>query len=445
MMRLRFAPSPTGYLHAGNIYTALRNFLMARKHNGTFILRIDDTDHQRSKQEFVDGIREDLTWLGITWDMLDFQSHHLSEYAEVAERLRSSGRLYACYETPEDLEVMRKSLLSRGKPPIYNRQALNLTPHDHQRLQEEGRRPHWRFRLNDQAVVWNDCVRGEVRIDTSNISDPILIRENGDPVYLLCTAVDDVRHQITHIFRGEDHVTNTSINIQILEALGADPAQFQFAHFPLISDISGEGFSKRTDSFRIRYLRDQGLQPMAINSVLGLLGTSDSMHPFVEMKDLVDVFDLSQYSKSTAKFSMEDVYLLNKKIVHQLSFESVRDQLKGFPEIDENFWNRVRPNLEKVSDIEHWVRSCLHPLQPQITDKDLLEQGKKALESLPWNDETWAAWIHSLKTTSGKKGKDLFMPIRLALTAEEHGPELKDLFMLMGKDRVLARLSGITA
>lgn len=442
MVRLRFAPSPTGYLHAGNVYTALRNFLMARKHNGEFFLRMDDTDLQRSKQEYVDGIQEDLKWLGLSWDHLDFQSHHLAEYADVAEKLKAAGRLYACYETPEELEIMRKSLLSRGKPPIYNRQALKLTAEDHQRFLGEGKKPHWRFRLSDKVVFWNDLIRGEVRIDTSNISDPILIRESGDPVYLLCTAVDDLRHQITHIFRGEDHVTNTSINIQILEALGAHPEQFHFAHFPLIADISGEGFSKRTDSFRIRTLRDQGLEPMAVNSVLGMIGTADSMHPFVHMQELVQAFDISKYSKATAKFSLDDVALLNKKIVHQLTFADVQNQLKEFPEITEDFWNRVRPNLEKVQDIAHWVKNCLHPIQPQVTDPDLLHKGHALLQNMEWGEETWSQWISKLKDVSGKKGKELFMPIRLALTSEEHGPELKDLFMLIGKERVLARLSG---
>lgn len=445
MVRLRFAPSPTGFLHAGNVYTALRNFLMAKKHNGEFILRMDDTDHVRSKQEFVDGIQEDLSWLGMNWDHLDFQSHHLAEYADVAEKLKASGRLYACYETPEELEIMRKSLLSRGKPPIYNRQALKLTSEDHARLQSEGKKPHWRFFLNEKPVIWDDLIRGEVRIDATNISDPILIRENGDPVYLLCTAVDDLRHKITHIFRGEDHVTNTSINIQILEALDTNPEDFQFAHFPLIADISGEGFSKRTDSFRIRVLRDQGFEPMAINSVLATIGTADAMHHFMDMDTLVQAFDIKKFSKSTAKFGLDDVAILNKKIVHHMSFQQAREKLKSYPEVTEDFWNRVHTNLEKISDIEHWVKSCLYPIQPVITDVPFLFQAKAALENLNWDNDTWSLWLHTIKTSSGKKGRDLFMPIRLALTAEEHGPELKDLFMLIGKERVLARLEGKTA
>lgn len=439
MIRLRFAPSPTGYLHAGNIYTALRNYLMARKSKGQFILRIDDTDHSRSKQEYVDALQEDLLWLGLHWDILDFQSHHMDEYRQAAEKLKSSGRLYACYETPEELQIMRKSLLSRGKPPIYNRQALQLTSADHERLQSEGKMPHWRFKLSDDAVIWNDLIRGEVRIDTTNISDPVLIRENGDPVYLLCTAVDDVRHGITHIFRGEDHVTNTSINIQLLEALGVNPQQFQFAHFPLIADISGEGFSKRNDSFRIRTLREQGFEPMAINSILGTIGTAEAMHPHMSMDTLIQSFDITKFSKSTAKFNLEDVDIINRKIVHQLKFDDVKDRLKEYPQVNEIFWNAVHTNLDRVQDIQHWVKSCLSPIQPIITDKEFLELAANILKETPWTEHVWTEWINKVKEKSGRKGKELFKPIRLALTGEEHGPELKDLFMLIGAERVIAR------
>ncbi|USO01905.1 MAG: glutamate--tRNA ligase [Alphaproteobacteria bacterium] len=443
--RLRFAPSPTGYLHPGNARTALLNYLMVRKHKGTLLLRLDDTDTARSKPEFVDAIKEDLTWLGIQWDDTDCQSAHMADYMATKTTLVSSGHLYPCYETPEELEIMRKTLLARGKPPLYNRRALELSAPEIATYKAEGRIPHWRFKLNRLPVTWEDAVRGTITLDTQHISDPVMIRESGDPTYLLCTAVDDIRHSITHIFRGEDHVTNTAINIQLLEALGADPSAFSFAHFPLISGALGEGFSKRDGSLSLRSLRAEGYEPMAINSVLGTIGTSDAMQVFTDMATLASQFDLSHFGRSTAKFDKANVTLINKKIVHGLSFAEAKKHLVAYPAVDEDFWERTKANLDKISDIKHWVDSCLGTITPCISDSDFLKTAHDLLPPVGWDEETWDTWVMHLKKHTQRKGKDLFMPIRLALTGEEHGPELKNMFLLIGRKKVSERLMGLRA
>ncbi len=445
MVRLRFAPSPTGYLHPGNARTAILNYLMAKKHGGQFLLRLDDTDTARVKPEFIEGIKQDMSWLGLQWDEIDSQSDHRTEYEQVKEKLIASGRLYPCYETTDELEIMRKTLLGRGKPPIYNRQALDISRETLATYKAENRPCHYRFKLDRENVSWEDGVRGLVNVDTHHMSDPVLIRESGDPTYLLCTAVDDIRHAITHIFRGEDHVTNTAVNIQLLKALDNDPEAFTFAHFPLISGAQGEGLSKRDGSLSIRNLRDDGFEPMALNSILGAIGTQNAMQVFDCMDDLVRQFDLGNFGRATAKFDINNVALINKKIVHTMSFESAKPRLKNYPNVDAQFWERTKANLEKVRDISHWVDSCLGTITPIHVDTEFLSIACGLLPENGWDDDTWNTWISALKSHTGRKGKDLFKPIRLALTGEEHGPELKNLFLLIGREKVTKRLKGEAA
>ncbi|HEY8190261.1 MAG TPA: glutamate--tRNA ligase, partial [Micavibrio sp.] len=321
-VRVRFAPSPTGYLHAGNVRAAVVTWLFAKKHNGHFLLRIDDTDLERSKAEYEADIEQSLLWLGLVWDEKARQRDRLNRYAEVIDKLKEAGRLYACYETPEELALKRKTQLSQGLPPLYDRAALALSDEQKRKFESEGRRPHWRFKLNEGAIEWNDLIRGSVKFDSKDISDPVLIREDGSPLYHLCSVIDDIDHEITHVIRGEDHVSNTAMHIQMFEAIGRKPPNF--AHLPLISDAEGGKLSKRLGSLSMRDLREvERLEPMAINSLMARLGSADPIEPFTNIDELAESFDLSKFARSTPKFDVEELMRLNAKILHQMPFDAV--------------------------------------------------------------------------------------------------------------------------
>lgn len=434
-VRLRFAPSPTGYLHVGNVRTALVNYLYARQQGGIFMLRMDDTDAERSTEAFAAAIEEDLRWLGLNWDTSAHQSHRTEAYESAVARLKASGRLYPCYETAQELELRRKVLLSRGLPPVYERTALALSADDKTRLEAEGRRPHWRFLLNRQPVTWQDGVRGNVTFDTATLSDPVLVREDGTLLYTLPSCVDDIDFHITHVFRGEDHVTNTAAQVEIFEALGAAPPHF--AHFALLTGAGGEGLSKRMGSLAIRDLRDQGIEPMAINSLLARIGTSEPIEPFANLAPLVYSFDMGAFGRSAARFDPHELELLNARIVHQLHYSAVADRLPG---VSEALWDAVRANLGKVTDALEWLRIVEGHISPVIEDADYLRQAAELLPPLPWDASSWGEWTAAIKQATGRKGRDLFHPLRLALTGKEQGPEMKLLLPLIGPRRVRERL-----
>lgn len=446
---VRFAPSPTGFIHVGNLRAALLNYLFALKNKGSFILRIDDTDLERSEERFENAIKEDLAWLGLNYSDTFNQSHRFDRYAEAAEHLKSSGRLYPCYETQDELDFLRKRQLSQGNPPIYNRQALNLTDSEKAKFHAEGRKPHWRFKLVEDETSWNDMIRGPVSFHGLFASDPILIREDGIPLYTLPSVVDDMDYGVTHIIRGEDHVTNTAVQIQLLKALkdlpGIKRAQMDYAHFSLIIDASGEGFSKRTGSLSIRSLREEGIEPIAIHSLLAKLGTSQPMEPRHALTDLATELDFSTFSRSTPKFSVEDLHKMNAKYLHSLPFDEIAPRLKAIlPAVTPEFWQVVGGNVDHLSEITYWWEACNGAINSIVEDKEFIW---KALELLPlgnWDEETWSNWTGALKEVTGRKGKELFMPLRLALTGRSHGPEMKQFLPLMKPDIVRQRLTDAT-
>jgi len=437
-VKVRFAPSPTGFMHIGNTRTALFNWLWAKKLGGSFMLRIDDTDKLRSKKEYENVIRDNLHWLGLEWNEEARQSARFDRYNEVTEQLKAAGRIYACYETPEELEFKRKRLMNKGLPPIYDRQALSYTEEDIAKFKAEGRRPHYRFKLLPGEIRWNDIVRGEVKYDASNLSDPIIIREDGSFLYHLPSVIDDVDFKITHIVRGEDHVTNTASQVQMFEALGGQVPVF--AHLPLLTGKEGK-LSKRLGSLGVNELREQGIEAMAISSFLARLGTSDAIEPFYDLESLASALDFSKIGRAQPKFDEEELKHFNTKLVHTMPFKNVADRLG----VSEDFWNIVRANLNTVDDIHNWEQVCNQQVVPVIEDKELTDKAADILPPEPWNEETFSTLMNELKSISGKKGKELFHPIRKALTAQDNGPELKLLLPLIGREKAIKRLRGEAA
>lgn len=446
----RFAPSPTGKLHVGNVRRALDNYLFARHFGGKFMLRMDDTDPERSKKEYAEQIEEDLKWLGISWDFFARQSDRMDKYETAAQKLKDLGRLYPCYETSEELDFKRKRLLSRGLPPVYDRSALQLTGEQKSTYEKEGRVPHWRFLLNPAPIQWNDMIHGPLSFEGQNLSDPILIKSDGLPVYSLASVVDDLEFGITHILRGDDHITNTAIQIQMMEALGGDFSKLHFAHFPLFTDAAGGGLSKRLGSLSISSLREEGFEPMAINSLLARLGSSDPIEPFTSLEPLIQSFDITHFNKAAAKFDPNELEILNAKILHMIPFSEIEERLNslGLHNVSSSFWEAVRGNLSKFSDIQKWHKivfdaSFLPCLSFSEEDKAYIKEAFKLLPSSPWTPDTWKSWTDTLKEKTGRKGKILYMPLRLAITGEEHGPEMKDFLLLIGYDLAHKRLNNI--
>ena len=442
-VKVRFAPSPTGNLHVGNLRTALVNYLFARRAGGHFMLRIDDTDTERSTTEFEASIRADLQWMGMSWDSEDRQSARLDRYDAALKKLADAGRAYPCYETPEELALKRKAQLSAGRPPVYDRAALKLTDDQKAEFEAAGRRPHWRFRLNDTEVSWTDMVRGDVSYHMSSLSDPVLMREDGRVIYTMASVVDDIDHGITHIIRGEDHVTNSAAQIQLFEALGASaPAM---GHVALLAGADGEGLSKRLGSLSIGQLREEGMEAAALASLLARIGTADPVVPLAAMQEIVDGFDLSRFGRATAKFDPAELAQVNARIVQQLDFDAVAERLSGLGvEGGEPFWMAVRDNLSTVVEAGEWWQVCTTPGQPVIEAANVTDA---AAELLPdeVSADIWQGWTKAVAEATGAKGRGLFMPLRLALTGREKGPEIAPLLPFIGRDRILARLRGETA
>ena len=436
---VRFAPSPTGRIHIGNARTALLNYLFARKGNGQFILRYDDTDLERSTRAFADGIAEDLTWLGVLPDLTIRQSERVSLYDEAAERLRGMGRLYPCYETEDELDRRRKRQAARNLPPVYDRAALKMTPEERERFEAEGRKPHWRFLLDHRSVAWHDLVRGPAHVDCASLSDPVLIRADGSYLYTLPSVVDDIATGVTHIIRGEDHVTNTGGQIQLFEVLaGRVPI---FGHHNLLTTASGEGLSKRLGHFSLGSLRETGLEPMAAASLAVLVGSSEAIRPIATLEELGSLIQLDRLSRAPAKFDDHELEGLNARLLHGMDYGVAAPRLTAMGIAGgEAFWLAVRGNISRFDAVGQWWNIVNGPMEPVVEDGAFLEAALGALPEEPWSGETWAEWTGSVKATTGRKGKDLFMPLRLALTGLEHGPELKALLPLIGRARAVERL-----
>ena len=442
-VKVRFAPSPTGKLHVGNVRTALVNWMFAKGQGGSFVLRIDDTDLARSTPEFEQGIEDDLTWLGLVWDERYNQSRRFDRYEEAAARLKASGRLYPCYDTSEELDRRRKVQLSRGLPPVYDRAALDLTDAEKAAYEAEGRKPHWRFKLDGKRVSWEDLSRGHAEVDTASMSDPVLIREDGLFLYTLPSVVDDIDMAITHVIRGEDHVTNTGAQIEIFEALGATVPGF--AHMPLLVGADGQALSKRLGSLSIAEMRDQGYEPIAITSHLGRIGTSDPLEVGESVAALGASFAFSKMGRSPARYDTADLDRLNAQALHGMDYATARPRLAELDaDLGEAFWNGVRGNLQKFSDVVEMAAIVRGPVTPVIEDAAF---AAAALAALPEAiDETlWPVWTAAVKEATGAKGKALFMPLRMMITGQAHGPDMATLAPMIGRERIVKRLSGETA
>ncbi len=442
--RVRFAPSPTGFLHVGNIRAALVNWLFAQKEGGAFVLRLDDTDPERSKPEFADAIKDDLTWLGLTWDEIYKQSDRFELYDAAAGKLKKAGRLYPCFETAEELEVKRKLQLARKMPPVYDRAALDLGDKEKAAFEAEGRTPHWRFKIDLPAVIeFDDLIRGHVHFDLASVSDPILVRGDGSYLYTLPSVVDDIEMEISHVVRGEDHVTNSAVQVQLYQALGGKAPEF--AHFTLLKAADAKGLSKRGGSFSIREMRgEEGIEPEAILSLLAHIGTSDAIQPVWDVAPLVESFDFSKFGHSSPKFNIEELKNLNTKILHKLSYDAAKARL-GDKMVGKTEWSVIQTNISTLGEVADWHHMIEGPITPKIEDKGFIEAAAALFPDGELGENSWSVWTGAVKAKTGKSGRDLFMPLRLALTGLDHGPEMKLLLPLIGAKKARARLGGETA
>ncbi|WP_172292415.1 glutamate--tRNA ligase [Pseudoruegeria sp. HB172150] len=434
MTTTRFAPSPTGYLHVGNLRAALFNFLIARKAGGTFILRLDDTDPERSKQEYADAILEDMEWLGLNWDRIEKQSDRLDRYSEAADKLRGDGRLYEAFETPTELDLKRKKQLNMGKPPVYDRAALALSDEEKAKLRAE-RSGHWRFLLDLERIEWTDAILGELSIDAASVSDPVLIRGDGQVLYTFASVVDDMDMGVTNIVRGSDHVTNTATQIQIIEALGGTPPEF--AHHSLLTGPQGEALSKRLGTLSLRDLRAQGVEPMALLSLMARLGSADPVELRSSIGELVEGFDISRFGAAPTKFDENDLFPLTARYLSALPYEAVAEDVRGLgvpDEIAPQFWAVVRENITVKSDMAGWwelFRKGPQSVELDEGDREFVAEAFAMLPPLPYGPETWGEWTAAVKEKTGRKGKQLFMPLRLAVTGRARGPEMADVLPLL--------------
>ncbi|PQO24656.1 glutamate--tRNA ligase [Rhodobacteraceae bacterium WD3A24] len=433
----RFAPSPTGYLHVGNLRTALFNYLIAHKAGGTFILRLDDTDPERSRPEYADAIREDLRWLGLEWGREERQSQRLDRYEAAAERMRASGRLYECFDTPEELELKRRKQLAMGRPPVYDRSALKLSEAEKAEMRKE-RQPHWRFKLDHERIEWEDGILGPISIDAASVSDPVLIRGDGQVLYTLASVVDDTEMGVTDVVRGSDHVTNTATQIQIIRALGGTPPRF--AHHSLLTGPQGEALSKRLGTLALRDLRARGVAPMALVSLMARLGSSKPVELAASLDELAENFELSDFGAAPTKFDERDLFPLTRAWLQSLSFEEVRGRILalGVPEAEaERFWRVTRENITVLDDLADWWKLCREGAEPLIdeADRDFVAEAMTLLPEPPYDDSTWKTWTEAVKEKTGRKGKALFMPLRKALTGQAQGPDMATLMPLLQKVR----------
>ena len=435
----RFAPSPTGLLHLGNIRTALINWLYARTQNGKFILRIDDTDQERSKDEYISKIKYDLEWLGIDYDDTFNQSSRFERYREQFEKLKADGRIYPCYETPEELERKRKLQMASGGKQVYDRSSLSLTDEEKRAYEDDGRKPHWRFLLQTERLKWNDLLKGELDIDLTSLSDPVLFREDGVPLYTFSSAVDDIDYNITNVIRGDDHTSNTAVQIEIINAI--DKNRITFAHHALLKASSGDKLSKRDNVISIDSFRKSNLEPLAILSLLATIGTSQSIELKDSLNQIISEFKLETISTSPGRIEIDVLNALNKKQVQKLNFDEVSERLKNINEkIDEKFWNTIRSNLETVEGVKQWSDIVFDSKLIEAEDKEYIKSAMELIPDDPWDENTWELWTSAIKEKTGRKGKELFLPLREAFTGMSHGPEMKLLIQLIGREKILERV-----
>ena len=436
----RFAPSPSGLLHVGNVRTALLNYLVSKKDNGHFILRIDDTDTERSKDKFINNIKQDLNWLGLNYDEYYQQSERIKLYDEAFELLKNKELVYPCFETPDELDKKRKRLIARRMPPVYDRAALKHTKDEIDSFLESGKKPHWRFKLSNKKITFDDLIRGEVNVDLAAQSDPVLKREDGDYLYNLPSVVDDIEMNITHIIRGEDHITNSGIQIEIFNAL--DSGIPIFGHNSLLVSESGEPFSKRNSAASINQLREDGIDPNAINSLNASIGSSVDIEAYNSLNLLAQKFEITSLGRAPARYSNDQLYKLNSELLSNYDFEKIISLLgdnKG--SFNREFWDCIKYNISNISEVFEWIRVIDEPINIDIDiEYEYLNVAQDLLPNEPWNIETWDQWILKIKEKTERKGKDLFMPIRLALTGKTKGPELNKLILLMGYNKVMERL-----
>lgn len=430
----RFAPSPTGYIHVGNLRTALMNYLIARKNGGEFILRIDDTDPVRSKEEYVDGLKEDLTWLGLHWDRVERQSERLDKYHAAADELRKIGRFYEAWETPTELDLKRKKQLNMGKPPVYDRAALNLSDAEKEALRAERGNGVWRYKLDQERIEWTDGVLGDISIDAASVSDPVLIRGDGQVLYTIASVVDDTQMGVTNVVRGSDHVTNTATQIQIIKALGGTPPEF--AHHSLLTGPQGEALSKRLGTLALRDLREQGVQPMALLSLMARLGSSDPVELRSEMAELIDGFDINRFGSAPTKFDVQDLFPLTARYLQSQSLEDVQTHIDALDipaDKQAAFWDMAKENITTLADLAGWWELCRDGAEPLIADedKDFIAEAMTLLPEGPYDADSWKSWTTAVKEATGRKGKGLFMPLRKAVSGRERGPDMSVLLSLM--------------
>ena len=430
----RFAPSPTGYIHVGNLRTALMNYLIARKNGGEFILRIDDTDPIRSKEEYVDGLKEDLTWLGLHWDRVERQSERLEKYHAAADELRKIGRFYEAWETPTELDLKRKKQLNMGKPPVYDRAALNLMDAEKTKLRDERGPGVWRFKLDQERIEWKDGILGDISIDAASVSDPVLIRGDGQILYTLASVVDDTEMGVTNVVRGSDHVTNTATQIQIMQALGGTVPTF--AHHSLLTGPQGEALSKRLGVLALRDLRERGVHPFALLSIMSRLGSSDPVELRTDMAQLIDGFDIGRFGSAPTKFDVEDLFPMTGRYLQTLALEDVAEDIAALGVPDDKaalFWQVTRENITTMQDLRGWWRMFSEGAEPMIADEDaaFIAEAMALLPDGEFDETTWSTWTNAVKEATGRKGKSLFMPLRLALTGQARGPEMAAVMPLL--------------
>lgn len=430
----RFAPSPTGYIHVGNLRTALMNYLLARKAGGQFILRLDDTDQERSKPEYADAIMRDLEWLGLTWDRVERQSARMDRYRAAADDLRAAGRFYEAFETPAELDLKRKKLLNMGRPPVYDRASLRLSAAEKAAMRAEGRAGYWRFRLDRERIEWRDGILGPISIDAGSVSDPVLIRADGQVLYTFASSVDDIDMGVTHIVRGADHVTNTATQIQIMQAMGGTPPSF--AHHSLLTGAQGEELSKRLGTLSLRDLRAGGVEPMALLSLMARLGSSKPVELATSLDEIAAGFEIGSFGSAPTRFNPDDLKPLTRAHLQRLPLAAVAGQLTalGVPAGQQaDFWAVASQNIEVLADLERWWALCRDGAEPVIApeDAEFIGAAMALLPARPWDTDTWGAWTAAVKAATGRKGKGLFMPLRRALTGMDHGPEMAQLMPLL--------------
>ncbi len=444
-MKCRFAPSPTGIIHIGNARSALLNWIFCKKHKGEFILRIDDTDQSRSSKEFENAIKSDLKWLGIDWSYTFNQSARNEIYNEKINTLKNNKRLYPCFETEEELALKKKALLSSGKPPIYDRSSINLSEEEINQKIKSGKKPHWRFKLDTNEISWKDLIKGKVSFNPKNLSDPVLIREDGTLLYHLPSVIDDIQEEITHIIRGEDHIANTAFHIQIFKALGATIPIF--AHHPFLTDNEGKGFSKRMGSLSIEKFKKDGFENITLINYFLFIGSSSNIEPMIDLKSIINKFDISNISKSSAKFSKESLVSLNQDTIKLFNFDQIKDKILNISSNlqKEKFWRFVKNNITFLNEVSTWetVITAINNYKEFDIDTNFVNIAAEELPNDPFDETTWDTWTSNIKDKTGLKGKDLFMPLRLILTGKSHGPELKYLIPLFDKNGILQKLGKI--